>query len=766
MRKQVKMSVLKRILAVVIAVAVAVSMLTIPDAEVSAATGKVKSVAVTNLPAKQLTLKKGKSFTLKTKVSVSGKKVSKAVTYKTSNKKVATVNAKGKITAKKNGKAVITVISKANKKKTVKIKVTVGTPVTSIKLSKTKASLTVGKTLKLKATVAPKKASSKSVVWKTSNKKIATVSANGVVKGIKAGTVKITALAKDGSGKKKVCKVTVKKKQEVPAVITGLTALNDHSVQVSISPAKSLNVNDFVLYTKEYATGVYRKQCVIDSISSSDGVNYILTLNDETGLYEDHYVKVAIPKYGTEKEVYYTKGAFQYTDESIYKVAVGTKMDSSSGGYRYALGGYGFATATVSGLPAGVGYKVVYSNSYSYVQFYGSPVQAGVYNVTIVTDDELGNRMTETVTWLVYNDSGLYAAATPSYLVYGSAQGVDFSQYVTAAGGSGSYSYALTGTNYNCVIDSDGELHGTLPMAGDYVFTVVVTDKNNPALQTSTQVVAHVKQGVTIAGIVKDMNGNPVPYADISFTNQNKASRYSSDIGTSANSEGAYSITLEQGTYDIEASYRGTLKYLYSQSLQATQSGYDIQLPLYKVMIYSNNSIVSDSSFETWYDATGKSCGFGNTLYLKNGNYVLTSKTKNSIYDYTATAYVTVAGNSTMVTANVVISSNISTVNTGSNQSITVSPVSPAILKFTPTTSGYYEFYVPSVSGLDKSIDVYEYSDPDSSNDRYDWFDSSSSASITAYMYAGHTYYYKLSKESGNVANVIFNLTYDSDYED
>ena len=208
MRKQVKMSVLKRILAVVIAVAVAVSMLTIPDAEVSAATGKVKSVAVTNLPAKQLTLKKGKSFTLKTKVSVSGKKVSKAVTYKTSNKKVATVNAKGKITAKKNGKAVITVISKANKKKTVKIKVTVGTPVTSIKLSKTKASLTVGKTLKLKATVAPKKASSKSVVWKTSNKKIATVSANGVVKGIKAGTVKITALAKDGSGKKKVCKVT------------------------------------------------------------------------------------------------------------------------------------------------------------------------------------------------------------------------------------------------------------------------------------------------------------------------------------------------------------------------------------------------------------------------------------------------------------------------------------------------------------------------------------------------------------------------------
>ena len=59
MRKQVKMSVLKRILAVVIAVAVAVSMLTIPDAEVSAATGKVKSVAVTNLPGKTADTQKG-----------------------------------------------------------------------------------------------------------------------------------------------------------------------------------------------------------------------------------------------------------------------------------------------------------------------------------------------------------------------------------------------------------------------------------------------------------------------------------------------------------------------------------------------------------------------------------------------------------------------------------------------------------------------------------------------------------------------------------
>ena len=52
-----------------------------------------------------------------------------------------------------------------------------------------------GKTTKLTATVLPGGASQK-VVWKSSNKKVATVSSSGVVKGIKPGKVKITASSK------------------------------------------------------------------------------------------------------------------------------------------------------------------------------------------------------------------------------------------------------------------------------------------------------------------------------------------------------------------------------------------------------------------------------------------------------------------------------------------------------------------------------------------------------------------------------------------
>lgn len=72
-----------------------------------------------------------------------------------------------------------------------------------MKLNKKKVTLKVGKKIKLKLKNAKKK-----VTWKSSNKKIASVTRKGVVKGKKPGKAKITAKCK---GKKFVCKVTVKR---------------------------------------------------------------------------------------------------------------------------------------------------------------------------------------------------------------------------------------------------------------------------------------------------------------------------------------------------------------------------------------------------------------------------------------------------------------------------------------------------------------------------------------------------------------------------
>lgn len=74
------------------------------------------------------TLKAGKSMTLKTTIKTSGKSVNKTLEFSSSNTKYATVNKKGKVTAKKAGKGktvTITVTSTdgTNKKAKVKIKI-------------------------------------------------------------------------------------------------------------------------------------------------------------------------------------------------------------------------------------------------------------------------------------------------------------------------------------------------------------------------------------------------------------------------------------------------------------------------------------------------------------------------------------------------------------------------------------------------------------------------------------------------------------------
>ena len=69
---------------------------------------KTVTEAITGVP-ETLTLKKGKSYTLKAKIAP--KNSDYKLTYKTSAKKVAAVSAKGKITAKKKGTAVITIKS-------------------------------------------------------------------------------------------------------------------------------------------------------------------------------------------------------------------------------------------------------------------------------------------------------------------------------------------------------------------------------------------------------------------------------------------------------------------------------------------------------------------------------------------------------------------------------------------------------------------------------------------------------------------------------
>ena len=82
-------------------------------------------------------------------------------------------------------------------------------PVSRITLNKAEASISVGNSETLTATVAPENATIKALTWASSDEDVATVAPDGTVTAVKAGAATITATAADGSGKSATCTVTV-----------------------------------------------------------------------------------------------------------------------------------------------------------------------------------------------------------------------------------------------------------------------------------------------------------------------------------------------------------------------------------------------------------------------------------------------------------------------------------------------------------------------------------------------------------------------------
>ena len=173
---------------------------------------KVTSIRLSGL-SKQIAA--GKKITLKAAVlpkTASNKKL----LWKSSNTKVATVTQGGVVTLKKKtgGKKVtITATATDGSKKYASWKITsMKGIVKKIKITGSKP-VKAGKKLKLKAKVTATKKANKKLLWISSNTKYATVNAKGIVttkKSAKGKTVKITAMATDGSGKKKTVKIKMK----------------------------------------------------------------------------------------------------------------------------------------------------------------------------------------------------------------------------------------------------------------------------------------------------------------------------------------------------------------------------------------------------------------------------------------------------------------------------------------------------------------------------------------------------------------------------
>ncbi len=139
----------------------------------------------------------------------------KSVTWKTSDKSIVKVSSKGIILAVAKGTATITATS-ADGNVMARCRVTVNQPVTGVKIKATKTSVRIGSEITLAAQVLPSDATVKTVFWSSSDTSVATVSASGVVKGLKKGTAEITCTTADGMFKATI-KISVVKS------VTGVT---------------------------------------------------------------------------------------------------------------------------------------------------------------------------------------------------------------------------------------------------------------------------------------------------------------------------------------------------------------------------------------------------------------------------------------------------------------------------------------------------------------------------------------------------------------
>lgn len=130
------------------------------------------------------------------------------ITWKSSNKKIASVDQEGNVTAHTPGTVTLSATIPNGKKATCKITV----PVPTYKINKTKGTIYAGESIALKVIANPAGQSIK-VKWESSDKSIASVGTTGKVTGKKSGKCSIYANLPDGTFLISV--ITVKIKPEI-----------------------------------------------------------------------------------------------------------------------------------------------------------------------------------------------------------------------------------------------------------------------------------------------------------------------------------------------------------------------------------------------------------------------------------------------------------------------------------------------------------------------------------------------------------------------
>ena len=229
----------------------------------------------------------------KTKItikSVSPKNASKSVTYKTSNKKIATVSQSGVVKGKKEGTVKITVTSTKNKKVTASktIKVYKVRP-TKIQINEQpEFDIYRGYTKQLYSKITPSNLKC-STIWKSSNPSVISISKTGKITAMDVGTATITAQTSEKAANGKYLTTTCKIHVVIPKkkVTTSVYASLDKNGTLTLGASRLADTsntlknfgrvsayNNYMPYAKEHYSENIKKVVIKDPIALST-CNYL-----------------------------------------------------------------------------------------------------------------------------------------------------------------------------------------------------------------------------------------------------------------------------------------------------------------------------------------------------------------------------------------------------------------------------------------------------------------------------------------------------------
>ena len=586
--------------------------LTITGAMSIKAEAKLNNIKVTSPSGKTVKVAMGKKVKLKAVVK---KLKNKKVSFKSSNPKIAKVNAKGFVSGLNDGKTKITVTSKDNPKIKNTIKVVVyKNAVKKIKLNKINVNLNTGEQCKLKAKIKPAKNVSKVLKYTSSNKKVATVTKKGVIKAVAAGTAKITVKATDGSKKKAICNVTVTGKNEAKNEVLEIKNARircGHAIDVTLTKAKELIAEDFDVSYKYCESNKNSTIYGIESLNTNDNIHYEICLSGKLIYGTLVNIKINGLDGVSSKTVVVDRNYFDHeidgnsVDDYVRCLKNGkiqltyNELENQRCEYlKYS----GLAKFEVLNLPEGI--SVQYSNGKTQFELYGNYNEdADEYKTVVKAVDEKGKVMYMNIHFIVCDDDYYVRFKEPytgTYLAYKYyskyedeylkgqdviSPSINFSDY----GYYGTYyynfvSYKASGLPENMRMNEENGNLEVIDKAKDvkpgvYNISMLATLEEGQVFAFTYKLT--LVEGIIISGKYVDGLGESVPYSSSFYFE--KGDVYNTAYGVKTDGEGNYKLRIVPGVYRINGYINPYFK-SYENKFTKSQK-YDIRSNYFEVRI-------------------------------------------------------------------------------------------------------------------------------------------------------------------------------------